>query len=230
MPHRETDIRKTEQGNVLLLILIAVFLFAALTYAVTFSSRSSSAEGDEANSMNAADINQYAGFIENAIVRMTATGGCNENTISFEHAPYDGTDTDYVNPNSPPDFSCHIFHPAGGAVSDREIGGNKFEFTGSRYLVDVGTTATAPDERADLIAILEVPRTTCEELNDRLDVPNPSGAPPVVDGHGEDDLYTGIFDGTDAVNLTATETHGARSFCSADGSGTYRYIHSLVAR
>lgn len=223
--------RQKEQGNVLFLILIAVFLFAALTYAAAFATRDpGSGAGEETNRVSGADLTQYAGFIENAIVRMTATGGCDENTISFEHAPFDGSNTDYVNPNAPAGFSCHIYHPQGGGVSDRSFAGKDFEFTASRYLVDVGTTATAPSERADLIAILEVPRAVCTEMNDRLDVPNPAGNPPVVDGHGEDDLFKGTYDGTDAVNLSTPETHGARSFCSADGSGTYRYIHSLIAR
>ena len=94
--------REAEQGNVLFLILIVVFLFAALTYAAAYSTRPSSSDaGTEKSRINGADLTQYAGFIENSIVRMTATGGCDENTISFEHAPFDGSDTDYVNPNAP---------------------------------------------------------------------------------------------------------------------------------
>jgi hypothetical protein len=58
----------SRSGNVLFLILIAVALFAALSYAVTSSSRSSGAQigADQARIM-AAEIRQYASSIEQAI-------------------------------------------------------------------------------------------------------------------------------------------------------------------
>ena len=41
--------------------------------------------------------------------------GCNGISIP----PYDGSDLNHLNPNSPNDFSCHLFHPNGGGISEQ---------------------------------------------------------------------------------------------------------------
>ncbi len=223
--------KSSESGNVLFLILTVVFLFAALTYAATSSTRfGGGTDSDrETTRVSSADLIQQASYIENAITRMVTFKGCSVDLISFEHSPYDGTDVNYVNPSSPTDFTCHIFHPAGGEVSDRTVGGLPFDFSGNRYIQDVGTTVTAPAERAELYAMIEVGKGLCKELNVNFDIANPAGAPPVLDGFGEGDLFVGTFDGTDAMNSAVPDTFGKRSFCGSV-AGVYRYIHVLVAR
>ena len=224
--------RLNESGNVLFLILTVVFLFGALTYAATSSSRFTGGQDSERETsrISGAELAQYAGFIENAIARVMTFNDCSEDMISFEHTPFDGSDTDYVNPSSPTDFSCHIFHPNGGGVSDRLFGAERFDFSGSRYIVDIGTTTTDPQDRADLYAMLAVGKRVCEDVNERFDVTNPEAFPPVLDGHGEDDLFTGTFDGTNPVNQSDSRTYGAHSFCGENAAGIFRYIHVLLAR
>lgn len=77
--------------------------------------------------------------------------------------------------------------------------------------------------------MIEVSRSTCLKLNRNFDVDNPLDEPPVLDGFGDDDLYTGTFDGTNAVNASASETFGKRDFCGSV-AGVYKYIHVLYAR
>ena len=80
MTHNQKNL---ERGNVLFLILIAVALFAALSYAVTQSSRSGGGDAtDETNAVNAASITQYPTGVRTAILRMTIDG-TDVTTIEF---------------------------------------------------------------------------------------------------------------------------------------------------
>ena len=63
-----------QKGNVLFLILIAVALFAALSYAVTQSSRSGGDASRETNILNAAQLTQYPTSIRTAVLRLVIDG------------------------------------------------------------------------------------------------------------------------------------------------------------
>jgi len=63
-----------QKGNVLFLILIAVALFAALSYAVTQSSRSGGDSSRETNILNAAQLTQYPTSIRTAVLRLVIDG------------------------------------------------------------------------------------------------------------------------------------------------------------
>jgi len=65
-----------QNGNILFLILIAVALFAALSYAVTSSMRTSGDNGNkESADVQAAVILQYATLVETSIERLRVLNG-----------------------------------------------------------------------------------------------------------------------------------------------------------
>ena len=66
--------KRHEKGNVLFLILIAVALFAALSYAVTQSSRSGGDASRETNVLNAAQLTQYPTSLRTAVLRLIIDG------------------------------------------------------------------------------------------------------------------------------------------------------------
>ena len=95
---------KSNSGNILFIILIAVALFAAITYAVTQSTRSGSGNAtNESKSLDASDLIAYAGLIQSTIQRMVV-GGCSLSTIDFL-----GT-----NGTSPSNGSCNVFNATNG--------------------------------------------------------------------------------------------------------------------
>ncbi len=96
-----------ESGNVLFLILIAVALFAALSYAVTQSTRSGSGSTDREQSLiGSAVLTQYPTALRTSIVRMVL-GGTAANQLLFEAPSAFGS----ISSNR------LVFHPDGGGAS-----------------------------------------------------------------------------------------------------------------
>lgn len=105
---------RTQQGNVLFLILIAVVLFAALSYAVTQSSRGGGNADRETAQLSASQAVQYASALDYAITKLTLMNGCTETSISFENS----TVTGYANTEDPSSTTaCQIFHADGAGMS-----------------------------------------------------------------------------------------------------------------
>jgi len=105
--------QNTQNGNALWFILIAIILLGLLTAMMTRSGGSTNDTGDfERSSILANEILGYARSLENAYQALLARG-CSENDISFKA---DNSANYYINPNSPPDNSCHIFEPEGAGI------------------------------------------------------------------------------------------------------------------
>ena len=113
----------TENGNVLLLILIAVVLFAALSYAVTKSSNTSGNDiSREQEQLTQTVTDNCEISINTAVLRLKSTGGCAPDQISYELP--DGRNENVDNPD---DTNCFIFHQDGaggipcGAYADPSV-------------------------------------------------------------------------------------------------------------
>ncbi len=192
--------RKGERGNVLFLILIAVALFAALSYAVTQSSRSGSGDAnEETNLVTSASITQYPSSVRTAIIRMMVSGGIDDTELLF---------------NKPADYTgatdSEVFHPSGGGathVTQAEgiAGGSQSDWIfSSHYAIEnIGTTAN------DIIAFLpNVRESVCEKINTELAVPS------VPDADGD-----GVPNGPTTMPVFATHnkaTSGIAAAATAD--------------
>ena len=100
-------------GNALFLILIAVALFAALSYAVTNPGRGGGGIDKEQAQIDAAVNDQCNASVDAGRMRLTIIGDCVDREISYELS--DGSN---VNPAAPTDKSCHIFDAAGAGVAE----------------------------------------------------------------------------------------------------------------
>lgn len=110
--------RDHQSGNVLFLILIAVALFAALSYAVTQTSRGGSSIDNEKADLLAAQFAQYGAQVSAAVLRANIGNGCDETQLNFgnplmSHPDYWGGSS---NSNAPADGRCDVFGSNGGAV------------------------------------------------------------------------------------------------------------------
>ena len=113
-------------GNALFLILIAVALFAALSYAVTNAGQGGGSIDKEKELLKEAETNNCTAYIERGLNKLQYLNGCSKGEISYELA--DGTN---ANDDAPANKSCHLFHPNGADMSPCGIYTDPIVFTGT---------------------------------------------------------------------------------------------------
>jgi hypothetical protein len=155
-----------ERGNILFLILIAVALFAALSYAVTSSTRGGAGNANsEINEVTAAQLSQYPSGVRTSILRMIISQGVAATELEFDPpADFDGGSSTYG-----------VFHPSAGGAQytiaqpdAMEDGTQGTWLFNSRYQVlNIGTdSATTDNSGNEIIAFLPgVKLGICTELN-----------------------------------------------------------------
>lgn len=106
-----------ERGNILFLILLAVVLFAALSYAVTQSMRGGGNDASkESAEAKAAELMNYFTAMDTAVQRMMMVGNVRDYELNF----YYNQDNNFIigsNDNTNCTASrCRVFDPNGGNV------------------------------------------------------------------------------------------------------------------
>ncbi|MEM9470135.1 MAG: hypothetical protein AAF988_08225 [Pseudomonadota bacterium] len=226
---------KAESGNVIVIILLAVGLFAALNYAFTSSSRTSSGFISDAQAeAYASEIIAYGNEVKQAVKRLQLRG-CSDTEISFENNVVSG----YTNSNSPTDNSCHIFDVAGGGLnwknqnnSSRNLSDYYLEdyiFNGSNMVQDLGQFA------GELSLFAEVSLNVCNKINNNIS--DGLGSTPAEDVNGinlsQSNKFIGVYSQTAGLNAYPK----VQSACFHDNStstgpnaGYYYYYNVLISR
>ncbi len=117
---------RQQKGNVLFLILIAVALFAALSYAVTQSSRSGGDVSKETNVINTASLTQYPNSVRTSVLRLII-GGIDPSDIYFNKPDeFEGGGYTYLkdSSNNIDRTPRAVFHPQGGGASYQQVPAN----------------------------------------------------------------------------------------------------------
>ena len=212
---------QTQKGNVLFLILIAVALFAALSYAVTQSSRSGGDSSRETNILNAAQLTQYPTSIRTAVLRLVIDG-YQDTGILFSNP------ASAVGANEPFEVFATI---GGGAVyqnapSDMMQSGG-INTVGRWYInMDFEIPELGRDVAADnslvgneLIAFLPgITESVCTRINLEAGVinspvdPIPTFGADVVNGDAAGSVEKNINELTDYVNSAAADVEFPAAF------------------
>lgn len=176
--------RKSERGNVLFLILIAVALFAALSYAVTQSTRSGGGDASkETNLVNAAGITQYPASIKTAITRMVISNSVETDKLLFD-TPSTFDDIDGTTDADLLLQARSVFWPTGGgatyveapaSVMANNVTPGTWHFNTLNQVINIGTTGTTTNtDNADTIAFLPgVKKAVCDSIHTKLGFPLP---------------------------------------------------------
>lgn len=113
----------SEKGNVLFLILIAVALFAALSYAVGTSTRGSGKNTNEEKlKTGAAAIQNYVASVRSAVQRLMLSNDCTVQNLDWRNTYWkrlDGSPSvGILHAPISPKSGCAIFTSQGGPISD----------------------------------------------------------------------------------------------------------------
>lgn len=241
----------SQKGNVLFLILIAVALFAALSYAVTSSSKGggSGISKDKAK-LHASEITQYGTQVEQTISRLMVMNQCSNTQISFENSVVSG----YVNPNAPADKSCHVFDAGnGGGLPFKSPSAHLSDesdiwYIGRTCVVDVGSGQDgchSDNSGSDLVMYIpHIHKEICLEINRKLGIPTVSGDAPRGDNNeyyrAGGSKFVGAYNNGGLAQTggvgEAANFNGKYSGCfQGTGNahlpaGYYHYYHVLIAR
>jgi hypothetical protein len=233
-----------------------VALFAALSYAVTQSSRSGSGEATgEKSLISGAQVTQYPAGVRTDIIRMMID---------------DNTTVDQLEFNPPSDFSSltvspagkynrGVFHPDGGGatyqLAPADIMDNSspgaWYYNANFSIPNIGTTSVSDSSGNEMIAFLPgIKQQVCQKIDDQLGiVSNP--VPPVAaavatykktQGTGagsEYELFSAApapgtvlvstaTSGTPAVSVLSGQPFGC--FSTNDATPIYVYYHVLLER
>ncbi len=233
--------RRSESGNVLFLILIAVVLFAALSYAVTQSTRSGGGDASsETNLVNSAQITQYPASIKTAITRMNVSLSISPDLLEFNTPATLAALTD-------PTYG--VFHPSGGggtyaqAPNDVMVSAGTnptgiWKFNSENEVHNIGTSAGAATSTvgtADVIAFLpDIKKAICDKINSELGISGTTVETATIDvATLMINSNAGIGGGGGSIGFTggATGLAGQPQGCyRAGAAGMYVYYAVLVER
>jgi len=216
----------SQSGNAIIMIFIAIALFAALIFAFNQSSRTSTSVITDSQINTYVDqIVSQANDIKNAVKRVQLRG-CDDDGVSFESNKEAG----YVNAGAPANQTCHIFEDTGGGLTFKPIpdvitSSDEWLFTGENQVNNVGTNSVNTGDL--IIALANIPLEICNGINEGLR--NGWATPPLDDGTWDETKFTGTYDDTDTIG-NATNLSDVSAGCFEDGSGEYVFYTVLVSQ
>lgn len=226
----------SQSGNILIYILIAVALLAALSYAVTQSSRTGSGSiSDDRARLLATEIIEVSSSMATAVQQMRLRG-VRDQDLCFNHPQWGGS---YLNASCS-DAQNKFFDPEGGGINWAEAPRDAMDAAASpdylwhfytdNEIQDVGSTAGAAAS-SDLILITdELSQSVCEKINDLLGITPPATTPPADTNYGTE-MFSGAFSYTATIGDEDAALAGKNAACFLNTtSGKYAFYRVLVTR
>lgn len=220
---------KTNQsGNVLFLILIAVALFAALSYAVTQSRSGGGDAQREIALVDSAVIMNAAANVQLAVQRMLARG------VEFHELSFEDVEGQCFDGGANPIETC-VFAPEGGGISMPRINGILIQYGGGDGTTEVegiGTTTHTLSSSETMMFFLGISESICGRINERLGIESiPIFRSPAYssDLQGSDPLVIGTSLQA-AISGTQNLVGQPQGCYFEQDDGVYVYYHVLIER
>lgn len=230
--------RSTERGNVLIIILIGIMLFAALGFAVSNIMRSGDPRiiNEQRARLLTNDILGYARSMRFAIQDMKISNGCDDTEISFTREA-----GDVYEHGTPVEDKCKVFHPDGGSMSYVAAApdandGSEWLFTGRYRIPGIGTGSEAysgagPTTEQELLIILPgITDTICSEINEEAGI----STLPVDDALTQtpfDGTYISVFGDAALANLSNPPLNLRKPYgCVSINNAQNVFYQVLIAR
>jgi hypothetical protein len=244
--------RRSESGNILFLVLVAVILFGALTYAVSGATRVNGSNGgisDTNNEIHASQIIQYATYIQSTIERMHVNG-TQDTDFCFDSQAWGNADYNSAACSKPEN---QVFSAAGGGVLVEKPTPGINDGSPWYIAADVcvpgigiyqGDDCNADNDSSDEDIVMFLPNVSkqiCIEINNKLGIQNPGGNPPKAGGNlwntGMPKFIGAFADGTvinsggsGDLSILRRQPYGCVEGNGTPPAGTYHYYHVLLGR
>jgi hypothetical protein len=216
----------TQNGSAFIIILIAIAMFAALSYAVSQGGRSSGGTLTTEQARSAAqELLSNAEAVKQAVQTLRLRG-CTETQISLETSDTPA----FANPTAPADNSCHVYDIAGGKVNYLPLNPIWLEgtytdwwFSGESAVQDIGTSSP------DLIMMAQdLKPDVCEALNKLL--LNQEPTPETIGVHTDPFGGTYVLLANGIGDDVGSIYRGKSSGCFGGGGDEYNFYVVLIAR
>lgn len=214
-----------QSGNALFLILIAVALFAALSYAITQSGRGGGNITKETRQLQVAQLLQYVGSVSTAVTRITTIGGHVKLDVDFVGH---GSDNARCTVDT-----CELFNTAafGASFQDPDpawlIADNADARWGEWRAPSTpvsGVGSTSPDMT---LIINFVREDFCQEINRQVGLG--TTIPQATNGINTFGTFSGETSGTNTLIDAGGILSGQQTGCYLDSGGSnYIFYHVLA--
>lgn len=230
----------TQKGNVLFYVLVAVALMAALSYAISQSTRGNLQQlSRERARLLASEIVEYSTIVANAVGQLRLRG-VDDSDLCFNDEAWGPADYDH---DGCSDTQNRIFHTDGGgviltrppedAMNPADLPDQIWHFTAENAVQDVGTTCFESACAELIIYVDELRLSVCQEINKLIGIQKISDQPP-SDNSLTFERFKGEFNVEDVIGDEAGgkaikgETAGC--FEKTGSPSEYVYYRVLIAR
>ncbi len=243
-----------ENGSVFFYIILAVALFATLSFTVSRGMRGKqvTAMGERKAEIIASDILSYTKKVAQTIDKLRRDG-CSENELSFSYdSDGDGNYQDsgdiYYNANSPSDLSCHVFHPSGGNIKFLkipEIPVSELNNGDSFYHITGSLRTSLGDATENELAIMIISNSSnstwtspehpnmqliCEKINDLLGYSFNINGKNILSTGDHSTLALPQFDGTFSGGQSISSNYHTVCYSDVGNSNRFIFYHILIVR
>lgn len=233
----------TRSGNVLFMILIAIFLLGGITALIARTSGTSEETGDiEKSRIAASEVLRAAGGVKSAVDNLLLRG-CSESELDFHSdIMIDDMGFSYQNANRRPDNSCNLYHQAGTGLKYYVLPqAYYFDDAGAAYRWYVTSDAHAsynvagtPTTTSDLVwNVHNLRRDICIEINRILGIPLEADGSPSFDNQ---DAWWEYYQGRFRTNVNGIADEVAaghfekKAGCYLNPDSNYTFYQLLIAK
>lgn len=228
--------KNNQTGSVFFYILIAITLFAALSYALSRNSRSSSSVmTTQQTKVAAQNVIEQGDIVSNAVQKLILRNLLPDR-ISFENNVVDGYELDSCN-----DRLCRVFDIDGGSLNWTYPPENVNNAENWIYTGEAPIAGNGFDLRNDITMILpNIRKEVCQEINFKLGITE-TNKDPIPSSEDSSITITKLSTNTPISGssnyIDGTDIEGKRSICilintvsgEHNASSQYYYIHTLYA-
>ncbi|PZQ46798.1 MAG: hypothetical protein DI551_04415 [Micavibrio aeruginosavorus] len=218
----------SQSGSAFFIILIAIFIFGALSYAMMQGSRTAQSGLSSEQARLAANEIISNGDNVQKTVQTLRLRGCTNAQINPG-----------ANPNAPTDNSCDIYNLAGGKATFYKLPENyhdpKFPYNTTDVSADASyNVEETPTETTDLVYYVKfIKKDICLSINKILEIEtDTNGDPPAETLEAWWQDYDGTFKtGGNGIGDDSDAPHENHSSgCYGDSTSGYTYYHVLLAQ